>query len=116
LIDLSVAIGGSSKANASRSITIGSSSQANNRYSVALGSYSLSSSLCNTALDGYARANFQNSIAIGYNVTIEEINSAKIGNSDIKKVYLGDLIITWTSSSVKFQLGSNSATLTLSTS
>jgi hypothetical protein len=41
-------------------------------------------------------------------------NTLKIGNSSIMNAQLGDLVITWTAISVKFNYGDNSATLTLS--
>jgi hypothetical protein len=66
------------------------------------------------ALGNSAKANFTNSIAIGYDVITNSANTIRIGNSSIMKAQLGNLSITWSSTSVRFSYGVNSVTLTLS--
>jgi hypothetical protein len=109
-----IAIGPNSKTTSTFSIAIGLIAQTSGSNGIAIGSSSGVGSSNSIAIGNCAKANYTNSITIGYNITATAANSIRIGNSSIVKAQFGDLEITWTTSSITFNIGENSATLTLS--
>jgi autotransporter adhesin len=112
--DSSLAIGPVSEATSSSSVAVGAYAQVKGTDSIAIGSDSEAGGQNSVAIGHSATTSFKNSIAIGYNVATTASNTISIGDSTITRAQFGNLVLTWTSTSLRISYGTNSVTLALS--